>query len=87
MNVSLQSIVKRFDAVTAVDGVSLEIRDGECFFLLGPSGCGKTTLLRMIAGFCAPDEGRILFNGQPVNDLPPHRRNTQIGRASCRKRV
>ncbi|MCX6994088.1 MAG: ABC transporter ATP-binding protein [Kiritimatiellaeota bacterium] len=76
MNLSLQSIVKRFDTVTAVDGVSLEIRDGECFFLLGPSGCGKTTLLRMVAGFCAPDEGRILFNGQPVNDLPPHRRNT-----------
>src|SRR5450830_1049187 len=78
MNLSLQSIVKRFDTVTAVDGVSLEIRDGECFFLLGPSGCGKTTLLRMIAGCCAPDEGRIVFNGQPVNDLPPHRRNTPL---------
>ncbi|MBU4212890.1 MAG: ABC transporter ATP-binding protein [Kiritimatiellae bacterium] len=78
MNLSLQSIVKRFGAVTAVDGVSLEIRDGECFFLLGPSGCGKTTLLRMIAGFGTPDEGRILFNGQPVNDLPPHRRNTPL---------
>ncbi|MFA5044052.1 MAG: ABC transporter ATP-binding protein [Kiritimatiellia bacterium] len=76
MNVSLQAIAKRFDAVTAVDGISLEIRDGECFFLLGPSGCGKTTLLRMIAGFIAPDEGRILFDGQAVNDLPPHRRNT-----------
>jgi len=78
MNLALQSIAKRFDTVTAVDGVSLEVCDGECFFLLGPSGCGKTTLLRMIAGFCAPDEGRILFNGQPVNHLPPHRRNTPL---------
>jgi len=78
MNLSLQSIVKRFDAVTAVDGVSLEIRDGECFFMLGPSGCGKTTLLRMIAGFGAPDAGQILFNGTPSGDLPPHRRNTPL---------
>jgi iron(III) transport system ATP-binding protein len=78
MNVSLQAITKRFGVVTAVDGVSLEISDGECFFLLGPSGCGKTTLLRLIAGFGAPDEGRILFNGQAVNHLPPHRRNTPL---------
>ncbi|MDD5679407.1 MAG: ABC transporter ATP-binding protein [Kiritimatiellae bacterium] len=76
MNITLANLTKRFGTVTAVDGVSLEIGNGECFFLLGPSGCGKTTLLRMIAGFCAPDDGRILFNGQPVNDLPPHRRNT-----------
>ncbi|MBI2438790.1 MAG: ABC transporter ATP-binding protein [Lentisphaerae bacterium] len=76
MNVVLQSIVKRFGAVTAVDNVSLEIRAGECFFLLGPSGCGKTTLLRIIAGFCAPDEGQLLFDGKQVGGLPPHRRNT-----------
>ncbi len=78
MKITLANLIKRFGAVTAVDGVSLEISDGECFFLLGPSGCGKTTLLRMIAGFGAPDEGCILFDGRPVNDLPPHRRNTPL---------
>ncbi len=78
MNLALQAIVKRFDNVTAVDDITLEINAGECFFLLGPSGCGKTTLLRMIAGFCNPDEGQILFNGQPVNNLPPYRRNTPL---------
>ncbi len=76
MNVALEAVTKRFGPVTAADGVSLEIRHGESFFLLGPSGCGKTTLLRMIAGFCAPDAGVIRFDGERVNDLPPHRRNT-----------
>lgn len=78
MNLALQSIVKRFDNLTAVDDITLEISTGECFFLLGPSGCGKTTLLRIIAGFCTPDQGRILFDGQPVNDLPPYQRNTPL---------
>jgi iron(III) transport system ATP-binding protein len=76
MKITLESITKRFDAVTAVDGVSLTITDGELFFLVGPSGCGKTTLLRMIAGFSFPDAGRILFDGACVNDRPPHERNT-----------
>ena len=48
----------------AVDGVSLDIRENEFFALLGPSGCGKTTLLRMLAGFETPDEGRILLDGE-----------------------
>ena len=51
-------------------------RDGEFFTLLGPSGCGKTTLLRMVAGFCELDAGRILFGEQRIDTLPPHRRNT-----------
>lgn len=76
MNITFESVTKRFGAVTAVDNVSLEVEEGESFFLLGPSGCGKTTLLRCVAGFCEPDAGRILFDGQSVTHLPPHKRNT-----------
>ncbi|MGE0714882.1 MAG: ABC transporter ATP-binding protein [Alphaproteobacteria bacterium] len=74
--VSLRRLVKRFGAVTAVDDVSLEVREGELVALLGPSGCGKTTTLRMIAGFIAATEGRILIGDRDVTDLPPYRRNT-----------
>ncbi len=76
MNITLESVTKRFDTVTAVDAVSLAINEGELFFLVGPSGCGKTTLLRLLAGFGVPDSGRILFDGTCVNELPPHERNT-----------
>ncbi len=62
-------------AVHAVDGVDLEIVDGEFFCLLGPSGSGKTTLLRMIAGFELPTEGSILLDGQDVTNLPPFDRD------------
>jgi len=76
MKVDLKNISKRFGATQAVDDVTVEIADGEVFFLLGPSGCGKTTLLRTIAGFCAPDAGDVLFDGRAVTGLPPHKRNT-----------
>ena len=72
--VILESVTKRFDVVTAVDDVSLEVRSGEFFSLLGPSGCGKTTSLRMIAGFERPDAGRILIGDADVTETPPHRR-------------
>jgi spermidine/putrescine transport system ATP-binding protein len=74
-NVQLQSLTKRFEDVTAVDGISLEIRPGEFFSLLGPSGCGKTTTLRMVAGFEPPTSGEILLDGVDVGNWPPHRRN------------
>jgi iron(III) transport system ATP-binding protein len=74
--VELKQVVKRFGDVTAVKRLNLSIREGEFFTLLGPSGCGKTTILRMIAGFYQPSEGRILFDTNDVTHLPPHRRDT-----------
>ena len=76
MKVVLKGISKIFGKLRAVDGVSLEIEDGDFFTLLGPSGCGKTTLLRVIAGFYPPDEGEVYFGERLMNDVPPHRRET-----------
>ena len=76
--VRFEGATKRFGEVVAVDGVNLDIAAGEFFALLGPSGCGKTTLMRMLAGFEAPDAGRILLNGQDIAGLPPHRRPSSM---------
>jgi putative spermidine/putrescine transport system ATP-binding protein len=74
--VDLEGLVKTFAGGTrAVDGVDLAIPSGEFFSLLGPSGCGKTTTLRMLAGFEAPDAGRIRVGGRDVTALPPERRD------------
>src|SRR6266516_7717620 len=73
--VTLTDVTRRFGGVTAVDGVSLDVREGEFLTLLGPSGCGKTTTLRMIAGFERPDAGQIRFGGQDVTHVPANRRN------------
>src|SRR4051794_13753214 len=70
----IDGVTKRFGGFTAVDKLSLDIRSGEFFALLGPSGCGKTTLLRMLAGFETPDEGRILLGGRDIAQVPPHLR-------------
>ena len=74
-NVKLESLTKRFDGVTAVAGISVEIQPGEFFSLLGPSGCGKTTTLRMVAGFEPPTSGKIWLDGTDVGSWPPNRRN------------
>ncbi len=71
----LDRVEKRFGEVRAVDGVDLEVRDGEFFSMLGPSGSGKTTTLRMIAGFELPTAGRILLHGVDVTDVPPFDRD------------
>lgn len=70
----IENVAKTFGTFRAVDGVSLDIKAGEFFALLGPSGCGKTTLLRMLAGFEAPDEGRILLGDKDIAQALPHER-------------
>jgi spermidine/putrescine transport system ATP-binding protein len=73
--VRFEAVTKRFGATTAVDTLDLTVRSGEFFSLLGPSGCGKTTTLRMVAGFDRPSEGRIFLDGEPVEGVPPFKRN------------
>src|SRR3989441_644286 len=70
----INAVGKKFGSFRAVDRLSLDIRAGEFFALLGPSGCGKTTLLRLLAGFETPEEGRILLDGKDIAAVPPHRR-------------
>src|SRR5262245_29812223 len=69
-----ERVVKRFGGHTAVDELSFSVERGSFFSILGPSGCGKTTLLRMIAGFIAPDSGGIRIGGRPMNGVAPNRR-------------
>ena len=73
--VIIKNAVKKYGDFTAVNGISLNIEQGEFFTLLGPSGCGKTTLLRMIAGFNTVDGGEICFDEQVINNLPAHKRD------------
>ena len=73
--VELKNVSKSFDGELVLDHINLDIYDNEFLTLLGPSGCGKTTTLRLIGGFEQPDEGDILFLGQRINDMPPHKRN------------
>jgi ABC-type Fe3+/spermidine/putrescine transport system ATPase subunit len=74
VRISVANLTKRFGQLAVVSDVSLSIEEGEMFTLLGPSGCGKTTLLRLIAGFYAPDGGEIRFDDRVVNAVPPHER-------------
>jgi len=80
-SIEIKGISKQYAGRTILSDLSLELQDGECFTLLGPSGCGKTVLLRLIAGFEAPDSGRILIGGDVVADaasgemLPPDKRS------------
>lgn len=75
-DITIDRVVKRYGPVTVINQLSLNIKHGEFFTLLGPSGCGKTTLLRMIAGFIIPDEGRLLLDQQDITHLPAHKRET-----------
>ena len=75
---AVESVSKRFGAVTALEDVSLQVGAGEFFALLGPSGCGKTTLMRLIAGFERAEAGRVLLNGVDISNEAPHRRPTNM---------
>jgi putative spermidine/putrescine transport system ATP-binding protein len=70
--VRLEHVEKRYGDVVAVDGIDLDVRDGEFFSMLGPSGSGKTTTLRMIAGFEQPTSGRVVLHGRDVTGVPPY---------------
>ena len=72
--IELKNVTKLYDGEPALNDVSLYIRDGEFLTLLGPSGCGKTTMLRIIAGFTMPTEGKLLMYGKDMVGIPPHRR-------------
>ena len=74
--VAMLGVTKTYGNFTAVDALSLEVREGELLCLLGPSGCGKTTTLMMVAGFVEPTAGTVLISDQDVTDLPPYRRDT-----------
>ncbi len=76
--IRFENITKRFGDFVAVDNLTLDIYEREFFSLLGPSGCGKTTLMRMLAGFEEPTEGRILLQGQDIRGVPPYRRPTNM---------
>jgi putative spermidine/putrescine transport system ATP-binding protein len=73
--VRFENVSRHFGQVRAVDGVTLDIAEGEFFAMLGPSGSGKTTCLRLIAGFEQPDEGHIEIFGETAEGVPPYRRN------------
>lgn len=72
--ISLKNIAVSFDDEQVLKNISLDIKDGEFVTLLGPSGCGKTTTLRIIAGFCEPDSGDVVFEGKKINGVPAYKR-------------
>ena len=72
--ISLQGIVVVYDGERVLNGINLDIHDKEFVTFLGPSGCGKTTTLRIIGGFVEGQEGDVFFDGERINDLPPHKR-------------
>ena len=72
--IDLQNISKSFDGELVLDDLNLSIKENSFVTLLGPSGCGKTTTLRILGGFVTPDNGRVIFDGQDITKLPPHKR-------------
>ncbi len=73
--IELKNISKSFDDEVVLNNISLDIHDNEFITLLGPSGCGKTTTLRIIGGFEHPDNGEVMFMGNVINNVPPHKRH------------
>ena len=76
--IHFQNVTKRFGSFVAIDNLTIDIYEREFYALLGPSGCGKTTLMRMLAGFETPTEGKILLAGQDIVSVPPNKRATNM---------
>lgn len=76
--IRLINIHKQYGNLKVIDGINLDVAEGEFITLLGPSGCGKTTTLKMIAGFIQPDEGEIYFDDELVNTIPPNKRSASM---------
>jgi len=74
----IRNVTKKFGSVTALNNISLEIKNNEMFALLGPSGCGKTTLLRIIAGFEYPDSGQVMINDSDLLSIPTRTRPVNL---------
>ena len=72
--IRFQNVTKQFGAFTAIDNLNLEIHEREFFALLGPSGCGKTTMMRLLAGFETPTEGKVLLDGEDISKMPANKR-------------
>ena len=72
--IELKNLCKSYDELTILDNFSLNIKKNEFLTLLGPSGCGKTTTLKIIAGFEYADDGKVLFEGEDINNMPPYQR-------------
>ncbi|MDE7059344.1 MAG: ATP-binding cassette domain-containing protein, partial [Lachnospiraceae bacterium] len=72
--IDLQHITKIYDGHKVLDDLNLYFNENKFLTLLGPSGCGKTTTLRILGGFETPDEGRVIFNGEDITNLPPNKR-------------
>jgi len=78
VDLHVDGVSKRYDGATALDGVDVEVADGEFFTLVGPSGCGKTTTLRTIAGFEDPTEGSVRFGDREMTGVPPEERDVGV---------
>ena len=74
----LVDIHKQFGNVKVINGINLDVKEGEFITLLGPSGCGKTTTLKIIAGFVQPEEGEVYFDDDLMNTIPPNRRSASM---------
>ena len=74
----LENVKKSYDGTTVLDGINLEIEDGEIVSILGPSGCGKTTLLNLILGITDIDGGKIIYNGEDMTECPMEKRGFNI---------
>lgn len=77
-SIRIEGLSRKFQNVTAVDNISMDILDGDFLVLLGPSGCGKTTLLRMLAGLLEPSSGRIVLDDEDITNVPAKRRDVAM---------